>query len=1038
MAHIRIGLSWRRPWLRRKSAAKADASFFEGAAKRHPGPDGLAAGVFTPAEEAESHRRWRRALLSRRFRRPVSGAERLGFGLSAAALAALVDREKRSDAAGEADGRPQDDNGDVGEVLAALKSAAAFAAPPDKAPITAKGAGAAQAFLDSGGDELVSSRADGAAAPRRAAPRGSGGAPAESRVGGSGAERSDGASLRKPDQASGEGRAPSLAEGAFTIRAGMEAEVVTMAIAMGAVVAAEAREDREQTVAKATHAAEAKANQGGRAPAEAPGQAKGKDEPSTVADLKADGRQDLIEAFARDRADAPAVAETRTAHHQSRSAEEAPGRLKAKDAAVGADRVAVKDQDADEAPMEARAKDADALGEARSGFGQKPIKAPLQAKVQDTEVVQAKDAAPDRRAPEAPVQPKAKDAAATPVSQSKADPLRDQIEAPAQPTGQTFPGIVEVEAGQGQGISAAAGRSKANDSVLAGKADQGQALVEASAATAAKGVPANVEAKVEAPGPMLAKNIPPAIETKSEVGQRAAEAPGPVPSKGAAAAAEAPGPVPPKGAAAAAEAKAEVGQRAAVEPVPEQAKAKDAALHAVKAEPTKAPVEAASTTKTAVVEAKVDPGLVQQAAPPGQGKAIDLPAVGNTQAGAGRDQTQAPGQAKTAAVTEVRTDVGAGQAEALAQPKAKDVSVDASTAQPKTTAAPVVEAKSSDQAQRTIEAPGPVKDVPATIETKANPGQGSVETPAQTKIVLPAVEAKPDLGARVADALGDAKAKDVVPAVGPDKAALGQHTAEAPVQEAKSVPIAVAVKAEPSPAPGEARGQPAVGDVPAAIGAKVEAPDHARLADLPGAQAPEPAQHAPALAKGGDVGVAPGVASADLPASAVTLHVTDLWPGAPSLAPDQAALSVPLPALPVVAGGAPGTAAGVGLAGDVTTSVSFGLGETGTGTIAAPVETAAAAGPTGAGPQSGATIGLGQTATPGDAAGGALLASPVEHGPGGQAPALGELLAALSATPPEGAGGQMEGGPLLLERMELDVAALDGASRSATGDLAIL
>ena len=47
-----------------------------------------------------------RALLSRRFRGPVSGAERLGFGLSAAALATLVDREKRSDADGEADGRP--------------------------------------------------------------------------------------------------------------------------------------------------------------------------------------------------------------------------------------------------------------------------------------------------------------------------------------------------------------------------------------------------------------------------------------------------------------------------------------------------------------------------------------------------------------------------------------------------------------------------------------------------------------------------------------------------------------------------------------------------------------------------------------------------------------------------------------------------------------------------------------------------------------------------------------------------------------------
>ena len=123
MARIRIRLSWHRPWTRKKSAARADASFFEDGANRRPRPDSPELSVFTPAEEAESHRRWRRALLSKTLRGPVSGTERLGFGLSAAALAAMIAREKQTGADEEVRGR-DDNTGDVGEVLAALKSAA--------------------------------------------------------------------------------------------------------------------------------------------------------------------------------------------------------------------------------------------------------------------------------------------------------------------------------------------------------------------------------------------------------------------------------------------------------------------------------------------------------------------------------------------------------------------------------------------------------------------------------------------------------------------------------------------------------------------------------------------------------------------------------------------------------------------------------------------------------------------------------------------------------------------------------------------------
>ncbi|MBD0275647.1 MAG: hypothetical protein ICV73_27430, partial [Acetobacteraceae bacterium] len=78
----------RMPWPRGRSAA--DASFFEDAPQRWPRRDSPDVSVFSPAEEAESHRRWNREILRERFHGPVSGADALGLGISAASLAALA------------------------------------------------------------------------------------------------------------------------------------------------------------------------------------------------------------------------------------------------------------------------------------------------------------------------------------------------------------------------------------------------------------------------------------------------------------------------------------------------------------------------------------------------------------------------------------------------------------------------------------------------------------------------------------------------------------------------------------------------------------------------------------------------------------------------------------------------------------------------------------------------------------------------------------------------------------------------------------
>ncbi|HYI82781.1 MAG TPA: hypothetical protein VEX11_06165, partial [Acetobacteraceae bacterium] len=233
MARNRTRRSWTRE---RHAAAEPDAPFFEDAAKWRPRPDSPEVSLFTPAEEAESHRRWQRAMLRERLRGSVTEAERLGLGLSAAALAALAAAERESREGEEFDEQRDDGSGDVGEVLRALKSGASGQA--EKGPVAAKAApGPPHAFLDTTGGETavssaVASRTDNGLSARRAAPRGSG-SPLESRVGGG--ERADGGGitvLRKAESASSDARSPFSNDGALAaVRGPSDADVGTIAMA---------------------------------------------------------------------------------------------------------------------------------------------------------------------------------------------------------------------------------------------------------------------------------------------------------------------------------------------------------------------------------------------------------------------------------------------------------------------------------------------------------------------------------------------------------------------------------------------------------------------------------------------------------------------------------------------------------------------------------------------------------------------------------------------------------------------------------------
>ena len=127
----------RLPWPRGRLAAGAhDASFFEDDAKRWPRPDSPEVSVFSPEEEAESHKRWNRAMLRERFTGPVSGAERLGLGFSAASLAALADLDQQSGGDDGGGGWTDDVRvaGDVGDAPTPRKAAAPNAPPSRSSP----------------------------------------------------------------------------------------------------------------------------------------------------------------------------------------------------------------------------------------------------------------------------------------------------------------------------------------------------------------------------------------------------------------------------------------------------------------------------------------------------------------------------------------------------------------------------------------------------------------------------------------------------------------------------------------------------------------------------------------------------------------------------------------------------------------------------------------------------------------------------------------------------------------------------------------
>ena len=249
----------RLPWPSGRSGGEMDASFFETDSKAWPRPDSPEVSVFTPEEEAESHKRWQRAKFAERFRGPMAGTDALGFGISAASIAALaglgqgVPEEGESGDAPEAVARHGKGQGD--DAPGARKTV--FAGDLEKPAVTSKSGGSAtQVFLDSGADAVfanpLSSRADAGFTVRRA-PRGSS-APFDGRVAaGSGTERgTDAAQVRKAESAASEAKGPLVGDsGAGALRAPMDAAgAVGVALVMRPEAPEHARaEEREQVAA---------------------------------------------------------------------------------------------------------------------------------------------------------------------------------------------------------------------------------------------------------------------------------------------------------------------------------------------------------------------------------------------------------------------------------------------------------------------------------------------------------------------------------------------------------------------------------------------------------------------------------------------------------------------------------------------------------------------------------------------------------------------------------------------------------------------
>ena len=738
MARNRIRL----PWGHGPPAPEADAPFLEHEPRRGLRPDSPEVSVFSPEQEAESHRRWRHTVLRERLSGPVTEAERLGLGLSAAALAALAAAERQVEADGEAASHGNDDPEGAGDVFAALKSAA-LGQGASKPPVTAKPAGATHASLDTREDNAfsnpVSSKTDNGLGVRRVTARGSG-APLESRAGG--AERAEVSVLRKVEQTSGEARVPLPSEGASAavVRGALGAEVITVAIAAMASDLPEAREDRHQADTKGANAAAAKANQG-QAPVEAPsGQAEAKDAPA-AAEARAEQRQGP--AVGREKAgDAPAAAvQAKATADQGRGATEAPGRTKANDgdavdaavvAEAGADRKAGA---AAEAPVEAKAKAIASAVEAESGLGHKPAKVLAQAKAAEVEVLEVKTTNPDRGAAEVTGPAKTQDA--LPVLETKADATRHTAEVHEQAIAKNTPAIVAADADQGHGSASAESSGQAK-----GAPTGTAAGASAPAAKAAYGAPAgaNAEAALQQAN---TKDVGGAA-TKTELSHDAVATPG-------------------------------------------QTKDAAAPTPATKTDPgsghAQAPGQAKATDIPVVADTKAGEALGASAGTPAnQPEAKDASVVGPKS-----DLVQAPaeppgGPAKpkdVSVLADAKSDPGHGQPEATTPAKATDV--------PSVAAGP----KGGQDLDGHAEAP-PVqakpKDAPAPVETKSGLGDAPAAAPGQAEPKkAPAVPgAASDLDHRPAEPPGHAKQADP-PAEAHKSAQHGGDPADAKVPTALPV-----------------------------------------------------------------------------------------------------------------------------------------------------------------------------------------------------------------------------------------------------------
>ena len=1008
----------RLPWSRGATSAAADVSFFDSDPRRGPRPDSPEVSVFTPAEEAESHRRWKRAVLRERFSGPLSGAERLGFGLSAAALAALAIAEREAGTDEDADaGRRDDDAGIDPEgaagVFAALKSAA-MNGGANKPAVAAKPAGtAAHAFQDTDEDSAVanpiSSRTDhgGFGARRFAAPRG-GGAPLEGRAAG-GAERVEVTVLRKAEQATGEAaaRAPLPSDGAASaaVRAPGEAQAVTMAIAM-AFELPEVREDRPAAETKGANGAAPRANQAQASAEAAAAQAKAKDAPP-AAEAKADARPGpAVEAAVREKAgDAPSAAAgaKNTADH-GRGAAEAPGRAKAGDGGGATGTAAVSEAGADrkgsaaEAPVEvveAKAKDVASTVGAEAGLGHKPAKVLAQARAVEIEVLETKAAVTDRGAADPHGTAKAKDAPL--VVEAKAEAAHQTTaQAPEQTAAKVVPGVVET------------GAVQPNGSVLTSALSQTKATnAPAAAATAEKAGAAHGPADA-LPAAQAAKAPAPAEKAAQQQLQGSAvEAP--IPDK--------------KAAPASGEAKVET----ALQP----ATVRDASAAGNRTDPNRSTIEASEPA------------------------AKDTATVVATKTDAGRDHVQAPGQVKAAEVLPAAPDAKAGQApgapaEVVAtQTKAKDSLAAGTKSDP-----------GHASAETSVQA-APKDAFPAAAETKVgldHPGPPEAAKPGKAAEALPAAGPKlvQELDTQAEAPSGKASTKDV-PAVTTVEADLAHRQAEptGPTKAAQTVAAVAAAdppKAEQAPAPPPPPVEPAGPAKAAQTVAEPAGP--AKQAALP-AQAYESAPH-------GDVSVKPVPAvlpvldtlaidfkdawtagqeasgpsqSYALPtgkAAAPILHVTDLMgttgaeQGKATVLPAESGLPKggTIALVPDASGGK-GVPETVSVNGNASLPAQKATDATPAGTA---VQEATKVGPDHATPAKTVAV------PPGDAAvvaGGAVLPSPVvQEKTVGQALTLDEALAVLSGAASSD-GAHQGAGPMgkgsALEHLNPYAPALDGA-----------